>query len=118
VTGCLELAIDHFEHCIEFLQHCIVPKPQNPVPLALEDLRPGSIALCGCGMLTTVKLDNQAPFYAAEVDKKGRDRMLTTELRCPQLATAQSTPQRTLGVGLIPTEASGGLDIAWHSPSP
>ena len=53
------------------------------------------------GMLSPIRLDDQAVLEAREIDDEGSEGMLTAELVALEPPPAQSAPQATLGVGHV-----------------
>ena len=111
---------DHIDNRINFLQHLIVPKPENSKTSRLQALIANTILLTIL-MLTAIHLHNQLLLQAGEIQHKIQKRMLTAELETRELPTTQTAPQAMFGVRHTPTQRTlkrivddGSIGLAFH----
>ena len=79
-------------------ENVVVPEANDPPSPPLEPRRPASVVVA-VGMLSPIRLDDQAVLEAGEIDDEAPEGMLTAELVALKPPPAQSAPQATLGVG-------------------
>ena len=78
-------------------ENVIVPEANDPPSPPLEPRRPAPVVVA-VGMLSAIRLDDQAVHEAGEIDDEAPEGMLTAELEALKPPPAQSAPQATLGV--------------------
>jgi hypothetical protein len=91
------MARDPGEHAIQILDYLIVPEPQHPIPLAIQESRALEIVRRRLGMSAAVDLDDQFRAVRSEVGEITPERYLPAKSRVGQ-AFAQGSPQHLLGV--------------------
>jgi len=79
-------------------ENVVVPEANDPPPPPLKPRRPAPVVVA-VGMLSAIRLDDQAVLEAGKIDDEGPEGMLTAELVALEPPPAQSAPQATLGVG-------------------
>jgi hypothetical protein len=85
-------------------ERVIVPEAKHPVAQRLEKGGSTGVVIRVRRVLTTIKLHDQLPFPAAEVDDVGTDRHLARELGTEEAAIAETSPDATLCIGLPSTQ--------------
>jgi hypothetical protein len=99
-----------FEHAIEILEHFVVPKPEDEVTTRFQILGSTRILLSLLVVLAAVEFDDELRVWATEIDDKSVQRHLAPELQTAKPSVAQSKPQNALGIGLMPSQATRGLE--------
>ena len=79
-------------------ENVVVPEANDPPSPPLEPRGPAPIVVT-VGMLSPIRLDDQAVLEAREIDDEGSEGMLTAELVALEPPPAQYAPRATLGVG-------------------
>ena len=87
-----------FDHGVNFLQHLIVPEPEDPETSLMQSSIANTILLAIL-MLAAIHLDNQPHFQANEIEHKIQKWMLAAEFETRDLPTTQALPQAILGIG-------------------
>lgn len=85
------------DHDINFLQHLIVPKPEDLETRLMQTLIADAI-LFAVLMLAAIHFDNQPLFEAHKVEHKIQEWMLAAEFETRDLPTTQAVPQVILGI--------------------
>src|SRR6186997_1241704 len=105
----------HFHHGLGIFQDIIIPEAQNPKPLALQPLITTTVGRA-VGVLTSVRLDDDFPIEADEIEDVAPDRNLALELVSAETVCTQKIPKPPFGIGHLRSQPLG-LD-KWHAPSP
>jgi hypothetical protein len=85
------------DHRVNFLQHLIVPKPNDTKTSFMQSLIANTILLA-IQMLAAIHLNNQPHFEAGKVEHEIHEWMLAAELETRNLPPAQALPQTTFGI--------------------
>ena len=96
---------DSFDHGVNFLQHLIVPKTENPESSLMQSLIANTI-LFAVLMLAAIHLNNQPHFEAHKVEHKILERMLPAEFETRDLPTTQALPQAILGISHMTSQSA------------
>jgi hypothetical protein len=99
-----------FKNPIDVSQYVIVPKTQNKIATQLQIPGSARILLGLLDVLPTIKFDHKLRVRTAEVDDKSIERHLSPKLQATKPPIAQLEPQITLGIGLMPAQATRDLD--------
>jgi hypothetical protein len=83
---------DGIDHGIGFLQHLIVPKPENFEASLMQELIANTILLAVL-RLAAINFDNQSHFQAHKVEYKIHEWMLAAEFETRDLSPTQALPQ-------------------------
>jgi hypothetical protein len=101
------LTVQHSEDSVEnsaaFLQHFVIPEPQNGIALIVEPARSRQIRLRR-RMLATIELDDQHLLATEEIDNVRTERHLTGEFMAVQEPVSKVAPQAIFGFLLILTK--------------
>jgi len=98
------------KNAIDILQHLVVPKPQNEIAAVFQIFGPARVLLPLFNVLSTIQLDDQLCVGAAEIDNKSVERHLSPEFQAAEAVAAQSEPQRSFGIGLLPAQPTSNFD--------
>ena len=93
-----QLPQDDILYALGIGENVVVPEANDPPSPPLEPRRPAPVVVA-VGMLSAIRLDDQAVLEAGEIDDEGSEGMLTAELVALEPPPAQSAPQPTLGLG-------------------
>jgi hypothetical protein len=120
VRGGSKRLLDGRPNSFQIFEDVVVPKADHAEALAFEVRR--SLSISFGGVLSTIDLDNQAEFWAEEIDDIAVDFDLAAKFEAIVLTGAKHTPQRPFGVGRVPTQLSrsaGQMMLSCHGvPSP
>ncbi len=94
---------DGFDHGVSFLQHLIVPKPEDRETGLMQSLIANTISFAVL-MLATVHLNNQPHFQAGKIEHKIQEWMLATEFETRDLPTTQALPQALFGISQMASQ--------------
>src|SRR5579864_4130140 len=94
-----QLQINCLHHGFQLLENDTVPKPQHSKTLRLQPGRALGVMLHELQVLTTVKLDDEFPLEANEIDHERPNRSLSSEPAASKLPLAQAMPQTLFSVG-------------------
>jgi len=95
-----QLLQDDLLYALGIGENVVVPEANDPPSPPREPRRSAPI-IVAVGMLSPIRLDDQAVLEAGEIDDGGPEGMLTAELVALEPPPAQSAPQATLGVGHV-----------------
>jgi hypothetical protein len=85
--------------------YLVIPESQHQISHGLQNLRP--VRFVGSGMLPTIELDDEMSIGAEKIHDISIDRYLSLKLQAVQSPVAQTQPQDTLGIRLIPAQSPG-----------
>ncbi len=110
---------DSCQNAIHVPNDIIVPKTKRPVsPLGKKRVA-SRIMLSPVGMLSTIRLDDEATFSTKKVRDIRPKRHLPTELGIAQLSISKTRPEQRLGTSLMSPEGTCAIRIpSFHTPSP
>lgn len=94
-----------FQYAVDVLNHIIVPEPDDPIAMLLDQLGPRRVL--SLAMLPAVQFDNQTETPRGKVGDIRANGKLFDEFGVFQLPVAQSAPQLALGFGHIAAERTG-----------
>jgi hypothetical protein len=83
----------------------MVPEAQHTETGTLECARPCSVGF-GLQVLAAIEFDDQPLFHAHEIRDPGAQWNLPAELQSAEIAVAQMTPERSLGIRTVPAKRS------------
>jgi hypothetical protein len=91
-----QLREQHLQDALGILEHVVVPDSDHPIPKGYQVL---ITLVIGCTpvVLSSIDLDDQAPFAAGEVGVIAANRLLPDELEAPELAISNSRPKEKFG---------------------
>jgi hypothetical protein len=106
MRGCfLQLCPNGLDYGVNFLQHLIVPKSEDPKTSFAQSLIAHTIMLIVV-VLAAIHLNNQLFFQAHKVDHKIQEWMLTAEFETCNLPATQALPQAKLGIGHMAAQSA------------
>jgi len=106
MPGCfIQRHPDGIDHGVNFLQHLIVPKPEDPESSLMQSSIANTILLAVL-MLAAIHLDNQSHFQANKIEHKIQEWMLAAEFGTRDLPTTQALPQAILGIGHMASQSA------------
>jgi hypothetical protein len=114
-TQCID---DAFQNSVDVSKHIGVPKAQNQITLRFE--LGGSLRICFAmfDVLSTIKLDDQASSFTAEIYDIPANRHLSPKLQPIEPAIAQAEPQFAFRVSLLAPKLASYCHTQRHNPSP
>ena len=106
-SGDAYLIDDYFQYAFNISHHIIVPEPDDPIAVFLDQLGPRSIL--DLIVLAAIEFHNQPDASRCEVSDIGANGKLFDEFGVRKLPTAQASPKLALGLGHIAAESAGSL---------
>jgi len=100
---------DGFKHRRGLLQDFVIPKPQHPKSLRIQESRPLRIIANLFGMLPAINLNNEAALMANKIHDVGTDRFLPLEFKSKKTMATQKVPKTLFGLSLLPAHNLGSF---------
>src|SRR5262245_29122013 len=94
-----------FEYALRVSHDVVVPKPEHEISHRFQSSRPLFILRRALRMLAAIKLNDHLRISTNKVDDKPIDRNLSFEFPARESATAQTEPDSSLCIRLLPTQA-------------
>ena len=105
IASIIQRCLNGIDYGINFLQHLIVPKPEDTKACIVQDLIANTVASAVL-MLAAIHLNNQPHFQANKVEHKIQEWMLATELEARDLPTTQALPQAILCISHVASQSA------------
>ena len=105
IASIIQRCLNGIDYGINFLQHLIVPKPEDTKACIVQDLIANTVASAVL-MLAAIHLNNQPHFQANKVEHKIQEWMLATELETRDLPTTQALPQAILCISHVASQSA------------
>jgi hypothetical protein len=105
---CTQHTTDLLNDAFSLLQHCTIPKSQNPEPTRFQLSRSHIIvALSPVCVMLAVDLNDQPCSDAAKVDDVWVDNYLSAEFPAFEISVSQKRPHAFLGISWTAAESAG-----------
>jgi hypothetical protein len=95
-------------HAFGVRQHLVIPEPEDPVTLLLQEMVALRFLL-RAGVLTAVDFDNQARVVANEIDNVTPERHLRAKSMSIDLARSQEPPHPSFRIGHIGSQGARSI---------
>jgi hypothetical protein len=105
VQGLCNRRVDAFD----IRQHLMVPHPEDPITLMLQETVAFGFGRCRCVVLAAIDLDNQTRAVADKIDDVGSDRHLTANFKPVDLMGPQDGPKVLFRLGPLSSQGSGPI---------
>ena len=103
-----------FQHTLNISNYVIVPKPQDEITHGFQDRGSACVTYISLIMLAAIKFKDEFGLRAKEIHDKAIDRDLSLELPTREPAIAQTEPQQSLGICLMPMQSPGEIGFSKH----
>jgi hypothetical protein len=110
VRASAQRLVNRLQHTLPIPHHLVIPNAQNPPTFRLEKTVPPPIARA-IGVLSPIKLDDEAMLDRSKIGDKRTERHLSTKLDATETSIAKQSPHDLLGLRRVAAKPAGKVSL-------